>query len=72
MSVPTRYMLLRHGGTKKPVAFCTVPVPYAFKTMVEAFSEPEHCQVKVVECDGDKQALWAHFKDDNGWRAPRL
>ena len=36
--VPGKYMLLRHGGTKKPVAYCTVPVPYAFKTMVEGFS----------------------------------
>ena len=71
MSTSTRYMLLRHAADKRPVAFCTVPVPYAFKTMVEGFSEPEHCQVKVVECE-DEKALWAHFNDDDGWRAPRL
>ena len=72
MSTSTRYMLLRHAADKRPVAFCTVPVPYAFKTMVESFSEPEHCQVKVVECDGNREKLYAHFKDDSGWRAPRL
>lgn len=70
--VPGKYMLLRHGGTKKPVAYCTVPVPYAFKTMVEGFSEPEHCQVKVAECDGTRETLAALFRDDAGWRAPNI
>lgn len=57
---------------QKPVAYCTVPVPYAFKTMVEGFSEPEHCQVKVAECDGTREALAALFRDDAGWRAPNI
>ena len=70
--VAGKYMLLRHGGTKKPVAYCTVPVPYAFKTMVEGFGEPEHCQVKVAECDGTREQLAALFRDDAGWRAPNI
>lgn len=67
-----KYMLLRHGGDKRPVAYCTVPVPHAFKTMVEGFSEPESCQVKVVDCDGERHTLAVHFKDNSGWRAPKL
>lgn len=70
--MPGKYMLLRHGVTRKPVAYCMVPVPYAFKTMVEGFSEPENCQVKVAECDGTREALVALFRDDAGWRAPNI
>ena len=70
--LPGKYMMLRHGKTKKPVAYCTVPVPAAFKSMVEGFSEPENCQVKVADCDGTREALAALFRDDAGWRAPNI
>lgn len=72
MATAGKYMLLRHGRTKETVAYCTVPVPYAFKTMVEGFSEPEHCQVKVADCDGERESIAALFRDDDGWRAPKI
>lgn len=67
-----KYMLLRHSVDKRPVAYCQVPVPHAFKSMVENFGDPVNCLVKVADCDGERLSLAAHFEDDAGWRAPNI